>query len=43
VWAAVAAALKTNDALEATWDGKTLGTKEHGAAKAQTLKGANIA
>jgi len=43
VWAAVAAQLKTNEQGEATWEGKVLGTKEHGAAKAASLKGANIA
>lgn len=43
VWVNTAETLKTNDALEATWDGKRLGTKAHGAAKAVTLAGAKIA
>ena len=42
-WVATAESLKTNDAMEATWDGKRLGTKAHGAAKAVTLAGAKIA
>lgn len=42
-WVNTAETLKTNDALEATWDGKRLGTKAHGAAKAVTLAGAKIA
>ena len=43
VWAAVAATLKTDDALNATWDGKILGVANVGAAKAASLAGATIA